>query len=44
MINRRLILGLFAVIVVLVGVVAADDGMPRCQLAHSFDVCHASLH
>jgi len=44
MIDRLLILGLVAVLLTLAGIVVADDGMTRCQLTHSFDVCHASLH
>jgi hypothetical protein len=42
--NRLLIAGLLLVLVTLGGIVVADDGMTRCQLSHSFDVCHASLH
>jgi hypothetical protein len=44
MIDRLLILLLFLVALMLVGLAIADDGMTQCQLTHSFDVCHASLH
>lgn len=43
MTERFLLLGLFAVLVALAGIVLADDGMTRCQLTHSFDVCHDAL-
>ena len=43
LVDRLLIAGLFLVLFVLAGIVIADDGMTRCQLTHSFDVCHASL-
>lgn len=42
--SRALLVALYAVALVLAGIVIADDGMVACQSIHSFDVCHASLH
>lgn len=41
--DRILLLGLGAVALVL-AMLVIDDGMATCQLTHSFDVCHDSLH
>lgn len=39
------LLGILAVLALLALAFASrDDGMARCQLTHSFDVCHDSLH
>lgn len=42
--DRLLIFGLYAVALMLAALVIADDGMARCQLTHSFDVCHDALN
>jgi hypothetical protein len=39
-----LVLALFVIAIVLAAIVLPDDGMAACQLSHSFDVCHGSLH
>ncbi|QXN68012.1 hypothetical protein [Microcystis phage Mwe-Yong1] len=43
--DRLLLGGLVAVALFLASLhFIADDGMTRCQLTHSFDVCHDSIH
>lgn len=43
-VDRLLLLGLAAVAFALLGLNLTADGMAACQLSHSFDVCHDSLH
>lgn len=43
-VDRLLLLGLVAVAFVFLGLNLAGGGMAACQLSHSFDVCHDSLH
>lgn len=42
--DRLLIAGAVLVALAFIGLQFTDDGMARCQLSHSFDVCHDAIY